>query len=388
MQVLFVVYHNFIANSAIQVHHFANSLSELGVDTFIFVPNEKETCHSHINGEIKYTPLNYNEFKQALGTLIKTDKKTIIHAWTPREIVRKQVEKMQLQMANAKIVVDLEDNEEQILATNLGASFEVLSALPHKELARKIPNNLSHPINYKTFLKNADGVTVIMDTLFEFVPPDTPKLVLWPILDTNRFFPRAKDETYKRKLGIKEEQIVLSYVGNVHSANWKEVRSLYLSIALANREGIPAILVRAGKDHYPFWGEHHNWAYDYSIELGTVPNSQIPAILAISDLLVQPGKADKFNNYRLPSKLPEFLAMEIPVAMPKTNLGRFLVHEKEAILFNKGDALEILELIKRRYSGDSSLDEIAKNGREFVVSYFKRERIGKKLLEFYEAILD
>ena len=41
---------------------------------------------------------------------------------------------------------------------------------------------------------------------------------------------------------------------------------------------------------------------------GFVPKARLPRLLALADVLVQPGRAGAFNDYRLPSKLPEFLA--------------------------------------------------------------------------------
>ena len=45
---------------------------------------------------------------------------------------------------------------------------------------------------------------------------------------------------------------------------------------------------------------------------------------ALADVLVQPGRAGPFNDYRLPSKLPEFLSAGRPVVLPATNLARQL----------------------------------------------------------------
>ena len=60
------------------------------------------------------------------------------------------------------------------------------------------------------------------------------------------------------------------------------------------------------------------------IELGAVGWREIPGYLALADAFVQPGAADDFNRYRLPSKLPEFLAMGRPVVLPDCNIGHDL----------------------------------------------------------------
>ena len=52
-----------------------------------------------------------------------------------------------------------------------------------------------------------------------------------------------------------------------------------------------------------------------------LPREDVRAVLASTDILVQPGRADSFNDYRFPSKLPEFFASRKPVILPRTNLG-------------------------------------------------------------------
>ena len=77
------------------------------------------------------------------------------------------------------------------------------------------------------------------------------------------------------------------------------------------------------------------------------PRSEVPRYMRLADVLVQPGRSNGFNDYRLPSKLPEFLATGRPVVLPATNLGRFLEDGEECILLRRGDALEIAAVIER-----------------------------------------
>ncbi len=86
---------------------------------------------------------------------------------------------------------------------------------------------------------------------------------------------------------------------------------------------------------------------DGTIELGDVPWREIPGYLALADAFVQPGAPDDFNRYRLPSKLPEFLAIGRPVVLPACNLGNELVDGKDALLLREGDALEIVARLEQ-----------------------------------------
>src|SRR6185295_7722025 len=111
------------------------------------------------------------------------------------------------------LFVHLEDNEEVILEVNLGMSFEKLA----RSRSVEIPPNLSNPRNYRAFIASAQGVTMIMDRLEQFVPEGIPKLVLWPGADDRLFFARERDSEFLGQLGIPDGAVVLVYTGNVHS---------------------------------------------------------------------------------------------------------------------------------------------------------------------------
>ncbi len=69
-------------------------------------------------------------------------------------------------------------------------------------------------------------------------------------------------------------------------------------MAVLNREGKKAVLVRTGQDMCNFLGTEEKWARQYSIELGHIPRSLIPEVLSLAKVLIQPGRPDAFNNYR------------------------------------------------------------------------------------------
>jgi len=89
VNILFITYYDFSSNSTIQIHNFANALVKIGNDCCVAVPTNKKSLEEYIGGEIRYTPLNYSDLDRPhLFTNGKGP--DIIHAWTPREIVRKQ----------------------------------------------------------------------------------------------------------------------------------------------------------------------------------------------------------------------------------------------------------------------------------------------------------
>ena len=378
--ILFVLYHDFSANSAVQVHNFANRLADAGHSIAVAIPNDDDTGSSL--GEQNYCVLTYpdadGDWARVFSDGLPPD---ILHAWTPRENVRLFCEKIRA-LCSVLLFIHLEDNEELILEANLGSSFEELT----RAKTAKLPGNLAHPRHYRRFIAEADGVTMIMDRLEKFVPPAVPRIILWPGADTQLFFPRKRDETLLADLGVPRENVVLCYTGNVHSANAREVRSLYLAAAILSREGIPTTLLRAGKDYCPFLGPDENWAREVSIDLGYVKHVDIAQLLSLADFLVQPGAGDAFNEYRLPAKLPEFFAMGRPVIIPRTNVGRFVRHGEEAWVLDKVDALGIVNSVLELRANRAQRERLAAGATEFCREHFNWKKNAGALARFYEEI--
>ena len=206
-------------------------------------------------------------------------------------------------------VVHLEDNEDYLRSSAL--------EMPVNERDRPQPMDLSHPTRYREFLRQADGVTMITEELKEFNVGDRPHHLMRPGIDADRFRPDLTPAEPRERLGLRRDDFVLVYHGTMHYANQHEMMSLYLAVTLLRRRGLPVRLVRLG---YTSLGGVDPVGFgslmDGIVELGRVPWHQIPNYLALADAFVQPGAPDDFNRYRLPSKLPEFLAMGRPVVLP------------------------------------------------------------------------
>lgn len=378
--ILFVLYHDFSANSAVHVHNFANQLAAMGHSTAVAIPKDDDRGAGL--GEQNYT---ISRFDQIDGEWLRVFPDgcgpDYVHAWTPRENVRLFCEKLAGFCAYS-LFVHLEDNEELILEATLGSSFAELA----RSRSIEIPSNLSHPRYYRAFIGAAAGVTIIMDRLERFVPAGNPRMVLWPGADEQLFFPRRPDPQLFERLGIAPGTVVLCYTGNVHLANARDVRSLYLAAAILDREGTPTRLIRTGRDFCSFLGPDEEWAHKVSIELGHVAYQEIPSLLSLADALVQPGGDDAFNEFRLPGKLPEFFAMGLPVILPRTNLGRFVRQGEDAFVLDKVDALGIVEAVLELRANKTLADRLAAGAVAFARKHFDWKKNTGQLAGFYEKL--
>ena len=147
---------------------------------------------------------------------------------------------------------------------------------------------------------------------------------------------------------------MIVYHGNTQYANQREMLGLYTAVNLLRRDGLIVQLVQLGNT---VWGGVDPLATRalaaQTVQVGPVPWLEVPGYLAFADAFVQPGSPDDFNRYRLPSKLPEFLAMGRPVILPHCNLGNELSDEQNGLLLESGTTSEIAGAIRKLIANPS-----------------------------------
>src|SRR5262249_2021521 len=170
------------------------------------------------------------------------------------------------------------------------------------------------------------------------------------------------------------------------AVNLIEVRTLYLAVGALNRRGVPTTLVRLGRDLVDPVPFELAWIRRNVIDLGVRPHVEVPRYLALADVLVQPGRSDAFNDYRFPSKLPEFLATGRPVVLPATNIGLHLRDGEECVLLEDGSALEIAAALQRLFDDPDLSRRLGVAGRRFAQENLSWAKTTTKLLDFYLQI--
>ncbi len=380
LNILFVLHGSFASNSALHVAALANELAAAGHACAVAVPHDPGTLAHH--DRPAFRGLTHTE---AEGGVAFADGRgpDLIHAWTTRENVRRLTQKLR-DRHNTKVVVHLEDNEQEILALSLGRSFAELEKLPAAELDRLVPADLSHPLRGREFLAAADGITVITGKLREFAPAGRPCHTIVPAADARYFFPRPVPVEFRRVLDITPGTTVLFYHGNVHASNAAEVCELYTAVLQLNREGQSVTLLRTGLDRVDFLGALAGEVAPFVLELGQILHHRhLPPLMALADIFVQPGRSDAFNDYRFPSKLPEFFSLGRPVVLPRSNLGATLRHGVDAYVLDQADAASIAAAV-RELRGDRALyDRLAQGATAFAAQNFSWRRSAEALASFY-----
>lgn len=381
MRVLFVYFGPLDVNSAIQAYHFGNELTEIGWD--VTIAGRGDPARAAAVGEPRFECISHNEVQRKVGQMRGDPKETIVVAWTPRERVRRLAMEAVREL-DVPYVVHLEDNEELLIESATGRSLAELQRLPLSQQSSLAMVDLIHPTYHRDFLAGAAGVTVITEALNDFNVAGRPHRVVRPGIDLDRFRPDL-EALPREEIGLAEDDFVLVYHGTIHYANQHEMLSLYLAVKLLQRRGHPVRLVRLG--HTEFGGpdpRSFRALGDGVIELGPIPWREIPAYLAVADAYVQPGPPDDFNRYRLPSKLPEFLAMGRPVILPHCNIGNDLKHGEDALLLEQGNAMEIVVRIEELLADRELAGRLGSGARRFASEQLSWQANAAGLAEFLQ----
>jgi GT2 family glycosyltransferase/glycosyltransferase involved in cell wall biosynthesis/predicted nucleic acid-binding Zn-ribbon protein len=428
VNILFVNYGDFTTNSLNHIGGFANTLCAVGHACVVVVPHRKETL-AHIPQPL-FIAATYDEALARPNLFPNGQPADVIHAWTPREGVRKFTiayqravlsgtgfqpvsSKTQRQDAAAtpRLLIHLEDNEHFLLETYTGKSFAALRDASPAELEALLNDSLPHPVRHESFLRVADAVTHIIPKLAEFAPVGTPTHLLFPGVDFALYHPQPADQAFRRELGLGGDaapsprsvesrdggvaasnsgrrERVIAFTGSNTFANEPEMRELYLAVALLNQRGTATRLVRTGFNSPRFLDGLSDEVKRHVLDLGFIEKAKLPKLLALADVLVQPGRAGAFNDYRLPSKLPEFLASGKAVAMPPTNLAALMEDGREAVFLPTGSPQEIADTCERLFADPALCAKLGENAVAFARAHFDLGKNTLALADFYTATIE
>ncbi|WP_040349841.1 glycosyltransferase [Brevundimonas sp. BAL3] len=390
MGVVLVNYGIFNSNSGGHTAHFANALAEAGENVWVLGAGDPDAARDF--GEVKFNSCSFDDLKEYVPTRLTSalaEPGAIVHGWTPRETVKGVIDRLVAE-TEVPYIVHLEDNEDVIARSQLGADWDRFARSFDDPAGATFPAHLSHPVRSRALLKRAAGVTVIADALRSTVETTAPIHLLEPGVDASLFSPLASEterQAARRALYIAPDAKVIVYHGNMHSANRRDMFSLYTALTILKRRGVPVVLIRSGVDHGADFDVSMEFLRRDVIDLGLLPRDEMVAILKLADVYVQPGAVDDFNIYRLPSKVPEFLALGRPVALPRANIGLQLKNDVEAIVLDRGDGLDIADRLERLFANPEQMRTVGAAGRAFALRELDWKRNAAALLGFYRDVL-
>ncbi len=386
MNLLIVNYGTWDNNSGVQIQSLAGALAPLGYDIRVIVPKIHEESPASLAPHA--FPVHHREALKNGAGFADGRPADVLHAWTPREVVRRFCDAYLEKHPETPLVVHLEDNEELLLERFLGRQLKTLPRGENGELDESLfVPGLIHPDRCRAFLESAAVVSVIYRSL-----ADMPMTVgvcheLVPVIPADDYARKESDRDLRERFGVGENEKVVVYSGNDHFANLEDIRVLYSAIHELNETGIRVRLFRTGTiDEDTYDGLPFDRS-DFESYLGMLPREELIAILHLGDIFIQPGKDDDFNRFRLPAKIPEFLTVGRPTILPQSNIGKELRHGIEAMITTEGTVEEIVHNFLLIVNDSDLATTLAAGGREFARSRFAPEAVARAADEIYRSAL-
>jgi len=389
-KVVFVSYGGFGNNSGGHIAGFARELTRLGYAVAVCARDGLVDAYAH--GPAPYEFFTVRDLMDHPEAVIGFNgayepKQTLLISWTARKVARRAIVQVS-RACKIPYLVHFEDNEDHLTQMRLGPKDgeDADDEDPDGEDSAAARDMAKQ----KSLLREAVGATVIEDRLREMLPPELPALWLEPGVETELFctpLAALRRATLLRGAGAPTGAKVIVYPGNIHRANAQEMAELYRAVRQVRDGGRNLVLIKTGRDDEPMaeilgYAPHEHGV----ISLGQVGRPFLIDLLKCADLFVQPGAPGAFNDFRLPSKLPELLAIGRPVITPATNVGLRLHNGVEALLLQSGSAAEIAGQVERVLSDPMLAAALSINGRAFAKRTYSWRRQGRKLEAFLKQI--
>ncbi len=368
MNILFVHYGNFTSNSMVHIGPYAEELGRMGHNTAICMPWMDDTRQYYAHEKVP--ALSYAQALENPG-MFDGQPPHILHAWTPREVVRRFCLRL-LGEIPAKLIIHLEDNEWVVA--------ERARTNPRESLFK------THPHRGPEFLQRADAVTVIIETLEDQIPDSKPRLVLKPGIDLSWLDSTTEPPLTRKLFGIPPSYKILVYPGSSTGANRLDLENLYRAVGRLNKRGTPCILIKTGIPDAEIRKKLSEETRQWIRDIGFIDRNLVPKLIRLADCVVQPGASDSFNRYRLPSKLPEFLCLGMPVITTAVNLGEALQDGLDAKLLYRSTPEEIADRCQEVFADPKRSKSMADEGRKFGRRHFDLRPNSENLLAFYAKL--
>ncbi len=379
MNILFVLYGGIETNSFLCLSRFAKELGQRG-----------HSCAAVLlNGAIgpwkeKYLQiLTANEvLKNPNNCFGNGQRASVIHAWTPRQNVCHFVSSYRGQYPTPLFVYS-EDDEVWIASEWLAARtrLQKILAFFNKE---KIPPYFSDPVQAHDFLKMADMAGIITPVLKKDLPPGLPFEVLLPGVDLKEFVPQVTKPLLREKFHLDNGEKLIVYCGGINQFTAPSMRDLCHMVLLLNQRGHQCRLVRTGVQKVSHISGIKKESLEFVLDLGLVPSSEIPMMMSLADVFVQPGRPSSFEAGRFPCKTVEFMAMGVPSILPNCNAGQFVKEGEEALTHSIGTPEELAVLCEKVFNDPLLQIKLSEGARRFAERHFDIQKNTDQLEMLYQ----
>lgn len=391
MHIVMVGYMDLTGPGVIHLYHFANELERRGHKVLVLLDGDTDTIELMEEPplcQVAQAKFNPQGLEPAFVRKIKDFDPDLVHIWTPRNVTGRVGLAIKYH-TDAKLIIHYEDDEDFLQDFH---QADALGNLDYFVQTLEDPHCFiwQHPV--VSFLANhfADAFTAIC-------PPYIPRLerqwgkkafLLYPGVDLARFHPDTDAAQLRRKLDLEGQEVIV-YSGSISAFHQFDL--VLQAFALVADRRPRAKLIHAG----PIYIEEEVKTQVRRLGLadrvhfmGAIPHKDIHRYLALGDALVQCGEPNTFNEFRLPAKLPEYLAMGKPVITFSAGIGRQLADGKEVLKTYTGTSDELATRIEQVLQDPKLQKRLGAGARRKAETLFNWQDNTTNLVNVYKTVLD
>jgi glycosyltransferase involved in cell wall biosynthesis len=335
---------------------------------------------------------------------VSTFQPDVIHAWTPRHIPASVALQIRRD-TSARLIMHCQDNEEYLYGLYLAALGRRVPWLWLRQLARPplyfrmllrpllwpLWWQVKHPLTYSLINKATDCFTAHNPPLQRRIQgwfPARRVELLYTGVNLERFHPNVNGDSVRRKYGLNGRRVAM-YTGTL---NLPDMVVFLRAIKTARQADPNLVFVYVGGHHRHFATELEQAISDMEmgdavVLTGEVPYKDIHQYMAAADILLQWGTPGPVNDFRLPGKILEYMAVGKPVITYATGIGEIFEDGVEVLKTYRGDAEEIAEKIKLLLSDGNLAERLGRSGHRKMEALFSWEKNTRRLAEIYREVM-
>lgn len=251
------------------------------------------------------------------------------------------------------------------------------------------------PVLFHLGMSQAAAFTAVWEPVYDLLKESLPKrvMILPPGHDSDfsAIDPQRARAELIAQLGLSPTAVLVGHCGSIRHMT-PEFLIFLKSFARATSDNPQAHLIVWGRDWDARTTDSNIKALNLESRvhrLGWIDSDQRHLrLLAAMDAHACPGFNNRFNHYRLPSRLCQCFAAGKPVITYRTGFGESLEDGRDALLVDKDDADTWTEKLRPLLSDPDLRDRLARRASELAERFFDTDALTSALQEFYDRVIE
>jgi glycosyltransferase involved in cell wall biosynthesis len=237
-------------------------------------------------------------------------------------------------------------------------------------------------------LRSTQGIVAVGHTIMsevkKFVTANARAVTLPNAVDTQKFSPDVEHSFIKQRLGIPENYRVILSVGHLVPRKGFPYLLRAMKSVLEQFESCSLVIVGGGHLHGELESLGHKLGLGDRVKLtGVVKECELPAFYAMADVFVMPS----LSEGHCVAILEAMSAAKPVIASSIAANAETIVHGQNGFLVPARDSATLADAILRLLQDDALRQYFGRNSRERAIREFGWDLRARRLIDFYESIL-